>query len=61
MPDQWEFDSMNRSIRVRIQNLETRLHEIQTYELQRSELYKKEHDEIIGALYVNLALANHVI
>ena len=59
MPDQWDFDSVNQSIGVRIQNLHTRLHEIQTYKLKRSESYKKEHDEIIGALYVSYILENH--
>ena len=59
MPDQWDFDSVNQSIRVRIQNLEARLHEIQRYKLQRSESYKKEHDEAIGALYANYILKDH--
>jgi len=58
MPDKWDFDSLNEFISRRIGDLQHRLKEIQLHKDLKNPSYKKEYDELVGALQVNYNLEN---
>lgn len=60
MTDNWDTDSMNRSIHARSRQLEHRNDEILKYKIKTSHLYKREYDENLGALQVNIHFENSI-
>ena len=60
MTDNWDTESMNRAIFSRSRQLENRNNEILKYKLKKSPFYKKEHDENLGALQVNIQFENSI-
>jgi len=57
---EWNVDRACAAIIRRSNQLESRINEIKKYKIERSPLYKYEHDECIGALQVNIQLENSI-
>jgi hypothetical protein len=60
MANNWDTDSMNRAIFSRLRQLENRNNEILKYKFKKSPFYKKEYDENLGALQVNIQFENSI-